>query len=146
MSYTEVRLNAEGNERRDGGSLLIKPLAGLVEEKDLVETGLMTTLLVVVPIKAEPIFLGHYETIERASRERREEKEASNAVAKKQPVSSIPTEVTLLTLLTLSTLPTIPTIPTLLFILTPLILRSLLTLLTLPTLTGGSYGRCEGGE
>lgn len=75
-SYNEVRLVLEGMDRKEGGSLLVKPLTTLVDPKYLIDTEHLTSLLLVVPKKEEKLFLGKYETMEIAYAKKEEEREA----------------------------------------------------------------------
>jgi V-type H+-transporting ATPase subunit C len=74
-SYNEVRLVLEGMDRKEGGSLLVKPLT-MVDPKYLIDTEHMTTVLLVVPKKEERFFLGKYETMEIVYAKKEEEREA----------------------------------------------------------------------
>ena len=59
-------------ERKDTGTLLVKSLGGLVKEKDLIEKGHLTTLLVVIPRVRIEEFEQQYETMEEVQREKDE--------------------------------------------------------------------------
>lgn len=75
-SYNEVRLVLEGMDRKEGGSLLVKPLTALVDPKYLIDTEHLTSLLLVIPKKEVQVFLGKYETMEIAYAKKEEEREA----------------------------------------------------------------------
>jgi V-type H+-transporting ATPase subunit C len=75
-SYNEVRLVLEGMDRKEGGSLLVKPLTTIVDPKYLIDTEHLTTLLLVIPKKEDKIFLAKYETMEIAYAKKEEEREA----------------------------------------------------------------------
>ena len=75
-SYNEVKLVLEGMDRKECGSLLVKPLTTLVDPKYLIDTEHLASLLLVIPKKEEKIFLGKYETMEIAYAQKEEEREA----------------------------------------------------------------------
>jgi len=62
--YNEVRHNVSAIERKETGTLLVKPLGQFVQPTDIVEGSYLTTLLVVVPRSKEKEFLETYETME----------------------------------------------------------------------------------
>ena len=70
--YNEIRSTYAAIDRKDTGSLLVKGLAGLVKEKDLIEKGHLTTLLVVVPRLRAAEFEEQYEGMEELQREKDE--------------------------------------------------------------------------
>ena len=75
--YNEVRQLYTAIERKDQGTLLVKPLGPYVK-KQPIETTYMTTLMVVVPKSRQQEFLDTYETLEEAAAIR----EAEEAVRK----------------------------------------------------------------
>jgi hypothetical protein len=81
--YTEVKQGLLAIERRETGTLLVKPLGPFVSgenAKYIIEKEFLTTLLVVVPKAKEKNFLEEYETLEEAAAERaRQEKERKDA-------------------------------------------------------------------
>ena len=81
--YNEIRSTFSAIDRKDTGSLLVKGLGGLVKEKDLIEKGHLTTLLVVVPRVRAAEFDETYEGMEEVQREKDEsEKKRKDAEAK----------------------------------------------------------------
>ena len=81
--YNEVRSSYAAIDRKDTGSLLVKGLGGLVKEKDLIEKGHLTTLLVAVPRLRTVEFETQYETMEEAQRQKDEaERERKEREAK----------------------------------------------------------------
>ena len=70
--YNDVRGQYSAIERKDTGTLLVKSLGGLVKEKDLIEKGHLTTLLLVVPRARIEEFEQQYETMEEVQREKDE--------------------------------------------------------------------------
>eukprot|EP00475_Leptophrys_vorax_P044633 TRINITY_DN901_c0_g1_i1.p1 TRINITY_DN901_c0_g1~~TRINITY_DN901_c0_g1_i1.p1 ORF type:complete len:379 (+),score=11.34 TRINITY_DN901_c0_g1_i1:272-1408(+) len=61
--YTTVRSQLSAINRKAGGSLLVRDLASIVQDGDMVSSEHMTTLLVVVAKYAEREWLGCYETL-----------------------------------------------------------------------------------
>ena len=70
--YNDVKGQYSAIERKDTGTLLVKSLGGLVKEKDMVEKGHLTTLLVVIPRVRIEEFEQQYETMEEVQREKDE--------------------------------------------------------------------------
>ena len=68
--YNDARGQYAAIERKDTGTLLVKSLGGLVKEKDLIEKGHLTTLLVVIPRTRIEEFETQYETMEEVQREK----------------------------------------------------------------------------
>lgn len=67
-AYNDVRTSVEATERKEQGSLLVKPLASLVKKTDVLDTEHLSTIMLVVPKKAEKAFLAGYEVLEAAHR------------------------------------------------------------------------------
>ena len=82
--YNEIRSTYSAIERKDTGSLLVKGLGGLVKEKDLIEKGHLTTLLVVVPRVKGPEFEESYEVVEEQQREKDEAERVRKEAEQKQ--------------------------------------------------------------
>jgi hypothetical protein len=61
--YTETKTALLTLRRKYQGSLLLRPLAGLVDPEDFVEGEYLTTLMVVVPENREAEFLKSYQTL-----------------------------------------------------------------------------------
>ena len=76
--YADVRTQHTALERRDAGSLLVKPLGQFVNKEPL-ETAHLTTLMLVVPRARKQEFLDTYENLEPLALER----EAAEAQRKK---------------------------------------------------------------
>jgi len=64
LDYNEVRTSYNVIERRDTGSLLVKPLGPYVKKADIVEGEYLSTLLLVVPRQRMEEFDQTYETVE----------------------------------------------------------------------------------
>jgi len=61
--YNSINHSIAAEERKLGGSLLVRSLVDLVKDSDLVNTEYMTTLLVVVPKSLTKEWLASYETL-----------------------------------------------------------------------------------
>ena len=70
--YNDVKGQYAAIERKDTGTLLVKSLAGLVKEKDVIEKGHISTLLVVIPRVRCDEFETQYEGMEEMQREKDE--------------------------------------------------------------------------
>jgi len=91
--FNEVKVNLSAIERRETGTLLVKPLGAYITEKkkDLVRDGdFITTLLLVVPTAKEQEFKDEYEVLEDraaekelAEKKRRDEQQKAAEEAKK---------------------------------------------------------------
>jgi len=90
--YTEIRQNLGAIERRETGSLLVKPLGQFLSganAKLVIEKEWLTTLVIVVPKVKEKEFLAEYELLEdmhaeREEKERQRREQEREARAKKQ--------------------------------------------------------------
>lgn len=67
--YQEVVSSLAAIERKETGTLLVKPLGGIVRPDDIIEKEYITTLLVVVPKAKEKQFNETYETMEELASE-----------------------------------------------------------------------------
>jgi len=94
QDFNEVKVNLSAIERRETGTLLVKPLGSYINEKtnkDLIKDGeYITTLLLVIPTNKVQEFLEEYELLEARAAEkeaaekiRREEQAKAAAEAKK---------------------------------------------------------------
>lgn len=63
--FMEYQTAVTSLERKETGTLLVRPLGPLVKPEDILEKDFITTLLVVVPKAKEQEFLATYETLER---------------------------------------------------------------------------------
>jgi len=71
--FNEVKVNLSGIERRETGTLLVKPLGAFITEKtkDLIRDGeYITTLLLVIPTVKDKEFLEEYEVLEQKAAEK----------------------------------------------------------------------------
>jgi len=85
--FNEVKLNLTAIERRETGTLLVKPLGAFITEKtkDLIRDGeYITTLLVVIPTTKDKEFLDEYEVLE----QRAAEKEAAEKVRREEQLKA----------------------------------------------------------
>jgi len=62
--YTEISTSLQVYERKETGTLLVKPLGPLVKPSDVIEREFLTTLLVIVPKAKEEEFTAQYESLE----------------------------------------------------------------------------------
>lgn len=69
-AYNEVRTALSTQERKEKGSLLVRPISKYIDPKYLVEDAHLTTILVCVPKLKEQEFLSTYMDIERIADER----------------------------------------------------------------------------
>jgi len=72
-AYSDFNTAVENIERKETGSLLVKPLCDFVDLEHITESEHLTTLMVVVPKNREDYFLGNYELLE--GNQKKEEKE-----------------------------------------------------------------------
>lgn len=70
QDYNEVRSAFSAIERKDTGTLLVKPLAPYVKEKEIIEKGHLTTVLLVIPRSRELEFESGYELMEDEGRKK----------------------------------------------------------------------------
>jgi len=63
-AYTDVRNLLSAIERKETGTLLVRPLDPYVEKKDMIQSDLFTTIMVIVPSEREESFLEIYESME----------------------------------------------------------------------------------
>jgi len=77
QKFNDVRTTLEAIEKKESGTLLVRSLAEYVEEKDVVESGYLSTLLVVVPIDKSKQFESSYWTLEAKDKERKANSSAS---------------------------------------------------------------------
>jgi len=82
--FNEVKANVVAYERKETGSLLVKPLGPYVKEADMIETEHLTTLMVVVPKVKEQEFLSSYELLEDLAAEKELEREKEREAKKKE--------------------------------------------------------------
>jgi len=82
--FNEVKSNVVAYERKETGSLLVKPLGPYVKESDMTETEHLTTLMVVVPKVKEQEFLSSYELLEDYAAEKELEKQKEREQRKKE--------------------------------------------------------------
>jgi len=73
--FNEIKTNLNSIERKEGGSLLMRPLDPYVRQHDIVESDNLTTLLLVVPRLKEQEFLTTYEFLEAEAIRREKEKD-----------------------------------------------------------------------
>lgn len=62
--FNDLKQNVVAIERKEGGSLLVRPLGPYVRQTDIIEKDYLTTLIVVVPKVKEQEFLSTYELLE----------------------------------------------------------------------------------
>jgi len=72
QDYNEVRQQYTAIERKETGTLLVKPLSAYVKPSHVVETEHLTTLLIVVPKSKEEEFFSTYEILEDIAAEKEE--------------------------------------------------------------------------
>jgi len=72
QEYNDVRQQYTAIERKETGTLLVKPLNNFVKKGHIIETEHLTTLLIVVPRTKEEEFLDTYEILEDLAAEREE--------------------------------------------------------------------------
>jgi len=82
--FNEVKANVVAYERKETGSLLVKPLGPYVKEADMIETEHLTTLMVVVPKVKEKDFLSSYELLEDLAAEKELERQKERELKKKE--------------------------------------------------------------
>jgi len=82
--FNEVKANVVAYERKETGSLLVKPIGPYVKETDMVETEHLTTLMIVVPKVKEQEFLSSYELLEDLAAEKEVEREKEREANKKE--------------------------------------------------------------
>jgi len=82
--FNEIKSNVTAYERKETGSLLVKPLGPYVKESDIVETEHITTLMVVVPKVKEQEFLGSYELLEDQAAEKELERQKERDARKRE--------------------------------------------------------------
>jgi len=82
--FNEVKANVVAYERKETGSLLVKPLGPYVKEADMVETEHFTTLMIVVPKVKEQEFLSSYELLEDLAAEKEVERAKEREQKKKE--------------------------------------------------------------
>lgn len=64
-SYSDFNTAVENIERKETGTLMVKPLGEFVQKRNIVESEHLTTLMVVVPASREQYFIDNYELLER---------------------------------------------------------------------------------
>jgi V-type H+-transporting ATPase subunit C len=72
--FNDLKSNLLASERKETGSLLVKPLGPYIKKSDIIETEHLTTLFIVVPKNKEQEFVASYETLEDQFAEREAEK------------------------------------------------------------------------
>jgi len=88
---TELGQLIQALERKESGTLLVKPLGPLIDPKDIKEGEFLTTVVLVIPKMREQQFLQTYETIEDIAEKERKAEEAKRLEGKegkeaKEPV------------------------------------------------------------
>lgn len=80
-NYSDFRGALEVIERKETGSLMVKPLGEFVRRKDMVTSEHLTTLMVVIPKNREDWFLQNYELLEKVQKAlRRQQNDATKSV------------------------------------------------------------------
>lgn len=89
--FSEIRQTLSAMERKEQGTLLVKPLGQFVKKEHIIELPHITSLLIVVPREKEKEFLSSYELLEEQDQEKKlaqakkeREKERERARTKKQ--------------------------------------------------------------
>jgi len=108
-NFNETKSSLLALEKKDGGSLLVKPLGQYVKKSDLVDTEHLTTLLVVIPKPKEKEFLDCYEILEDLATEKELEKQKEKDRLKKKIRKRLLSELTLTYLTTITNTLTIMT-------------------------------------
>jgi len=80
-NYSDFRGALEVIERKETGSLMVKPLGEFVRRKDMVISEHLTTLMVVIPKNREDWFLQNYELLEKVQKTlKRQQNDATKSV------------------------------------------------------------------
>jgi V-type H+-transporting ATPase subunit C len=74
-AYNEVKTKFTAIERKETGSLMVKPLGQFIREEHIIEREYITTKFVIVPVAREQEFLDTYEILEDLHAERQKELE-----------------------------------------------------------------------
>ncbi len=77
--YSDLRNSLKAIERKEQGSLLVRPLSQYVVKEDIVETDMFTTLMIIVPSIREQEFKDMYESMEEQHASRHHDSEAKQA-------------------------------------------------------------------
>lgn len=88
-SYSDFNTAVENIERKETGTLMVKPLGEFVQKRNIVESEHLTTLMVVIPAAREQYFLDNYELLERRQKNENDEREKTRS--KKNEESYEPT-------------------------------------------------------
>jgi len=80
QSYNDFKSQLEIIERKETGTLMVKPLGEYVQEKHMVNSEHLTTIMVVIPKNREEFFLTNYEFLERRANEAKKSSDQSNYV------------------------------------------------------------------
>jgi V-type H+-transporting ATPase subunit C len=83
--YNELRSVIKSIERKEQGTLLIRPLDAYVNQDDILETETFTSLMIVVQSAREQDFLDQYETMEQTFVAKQQAKEAADLTKKDVP-------------------------------------------------------------
>jgi len=84
--YTDLRNSLKTIERKEQGSLLVRPLSQYVVKEDIVETDMFTSLMIIVPSIREQEFKDMYESMEEQNASRHHDSEAKQAEKTSEPV------------------------------------------------------------
>jgi len=82
--YNDLKSNLTAVERKETGSLLVKPLGPYIKKSDIIESEHLTTLFIVVPKNKELEFQQTYETMEDLFAEREAEKQKEKESRQKE--------------------------------------------------------------
>jgi len=85
-SYSDFNSAVENIERKETGTLMVKPLGEYVQKRDIVESEHLMTLMIVVPASREQYFLDNYELLERRQKQELEERAKIEAAKPKTSV------------------------------------------------------------
>lgn len=85
-SYSDFNSAVENIERKETGTLMVKPLGEYVQKRDIVESEHLMTLMIVVPASREQYFLDNYELLERRQKQELEERAKIEAAKPKKSV------------------------------------------------------------
>jgi len=75
MEFNDARTNLLAYEKRESGSLLVKPIGQYIKKEYIIDSEHLSTLLVVVPRVKEQEFLDTYETLEDVAAEKELERQ-----------------------------------------------------------------------
>merc|ERR1712130_1029154 len=84
QSYNDFKSQLEIIERKETGTLMVKPLGEYVQEKHMVNSEHLTTIMVVIPKNREEFFLTNYEFLERRANEAKKSSDQSNYVEEEE--------------------------------------------------------------